>query len=99
MSWVLRSKAAFTHVHTKVVEVGEVLPCVLNRVVGGVARVPSWEIVVVAEAGIRSYLTADKKIMRQSKTVQQIHFSEPQLLLAPALPPFDKFLEIPLTTK
>ena len=79
MSWVWRSKATLTRVHTKVVEVGEVLPCVLTWVVG-VARVPSWEIVVVAEAGMRSYLTADKKIMRQSKAVQQIHFSEPQLL-------------------
>ena len=53
MSWVLRSKAAFTPVHIKVVEVGEVLPCVLTWVVG-VARVPSWEIVVVAEAGMSS---------------------------------------------
>ena len=48
MSWVWRSKAALTGVHTEVVEVGEVLPCVLTWVVG-VAGIPSWEIVVVAE--------------------------------------------------
>ena len=48
MSWVWRSKATLTRVHTEVVEVGEVLPCVLNWVVG-VAGIPSWEIVVVAE--------------------------------------------------
>ena len=79
LPWVSRSKGAFTHVQTKVVDVGEVWPCVLTWVVV-VARFPSWESVVVAEAVMSSYLVADKKITRQSKGVQQIHFSEPQLL-------------------
>ena len=50
MSWVSKSQAAFTNVHIKVVEVGKVLFCILTWVVVEVARLPSWEIVVVAKS-------------------------------------------------
>ena len=60
LPWVSRIKSALTRVQTKVVEVGEVLSCVLTWVVE-VARFPSWEIVVVAEAVMISCLAAFNK--------------------------------------
>ena len=77
LSWVSRTKAALTRVQTKVVEVGEVLPCVLTWVVE-VVWFPSWEIVVVAEPVMSSYLAAfNKRIMPRPTGIQQIHFLEP----------------------
>ena len=97
LPWVSRTKAALTRVQTKVVEVGEVLSCVLTWVVE-VVWFPSWKIVVVAEAVMISYLALDKKIMRQSKGVKQINFWNHNSF-EHLLPPYDKSLENPLIVK